>query len=185
MSASWDDIDKAWQTAEPAKAGGAAYDPIPEGTKVNLVITSQKPAYVGQNQTPCVKVVFECVDEAYADRKVWHDFWVTEANVKYLKRDLGILGWKGQKLSDLMREKDTSLMCLGANATVGVESYEKVLDSGEAVTRQKNTIQFFNETFTYVPKAEGKAAPAAAAAPKPPSLGLAEPPSPPQKKFAF
>lgn len=204
MTTSWEDIDKAWQNATPAAAGssGGNFEPIPEGTKVNLVVTDQKPKYVGGNQTPCCKVTFECADEAYADKKVWHDFWITGPNVDYLKRDLGVLGWKGDKLSDLMREEDNSLMALGANVTVGVETYEKVMDSGDTQVRHKNVIKFFNAPFQYVPKGEGQAAPPAkappkappagppkvppAGSPKAPPAGSPKPPgAPPQGKFKF
>ena len=146
MSGDLEDIDKAWVGAAPAPAGtGGAYDPLPAGTKAKLAITNQKPARVGQKNTAVCKVTFEVVEPAdFAGRRVWHDFWITAPNVPYLKRDLGILGWKGVKLSQLMEEPDASLINLGAAVELDVEDYT----DRDGNSKSKNIIKFFEAPFT-------------------------------------
>lgn len=171
-----DKLDAAFNSAEPAKGGGD-YTPIPEDTRVKLVIMNQKPANVGQRQTPVCKITCEVVEPAqYAPKKIWHDLWLTEANVKYLKRDLIVLGWpgltadgkpvQGYRITQLLQPNDASLMNLGAEVTVGIEVY-KVVDqrTGEEVPRTKNIIKCFNTTYKY--SGPPKALPAPQPAPAP------------------
>jgi hypothetical protein len=109
----------------------------------------QKFVQVGQKQTPVCKVTFEVVSpKEYAGErpsKIWHDFWMTVPNVSYLKRDLKILGWDGDRISILSQSDNASLIGLGADVTVGVEEYEN--KDGEK--RTKNTIKFFNAIYKH------------------------------------
>lgn len=144
------DLDKEFESSKAAEKGTGNFDPIPEDERVNAAIIDQNPAIVGAKETPCVKVTFEVMEGPYKKNRIWHDFWLTSPNVPYLKRDLEVLGWDG-KISDLINQGNTSLLCLGANVTVGVEAY--VDKSGN--NRKKNTIKFFNETYEYTPPEEG------------------------------
>lgn len=150
----WDMIDEMWADNEnvpPAEGGtgGGGWTVIPEGTKVKVVAMDQKYTEVGQKGTPVCKVTFEVVAPTqYAGPhpvKIWHDFWLTIPNVSYLKRDLEILGWQGEKLSILKQGDDGSMIGLGAEVTVGVEKYQDKHDE----TRTKNVIKFFNATYKH------------------------------------
>lgn len=153
MSNDLDSIDKAWTGATPAAPGGTGFEPLPAGTKAKVAVMNQKPARVGDKQTPVCKVTFEVVEPTeYAGRRVWHDFWITVPNVPYLKRDLAILGWKGGKVSALMEETDASLINLGAVIEVDVEEYT----DRDGNPRSKNVIRFFEAPYT--PPAPGEAA---------------------------
>jgi hypothetical protein len=150
----FDEIDKAFGQAEAAKPMSGGFTPLPEGTRVRLAVIDQRGARVGQNQTPVCKVTFEVMepaadfrgewDPSWKGRKVWHDLWITPANVSYLKRDLNFLGWTGKKVSALMDASDSSLMALGAEAVLGVESYE----DKNGNTAQKNVVRFFTGPWT-------------------------------------
>ena len=155
MATSYDDLDKAWTGATPAAPGATFAEPIPEGTKVKLAVVEQEFALIGAKATPDCKVVFEVMEGDFIGRKVWHDFWLTSGNAPYLKRDLGILGWKGDRLTQLTNPSDASLMCLGADVTLGVEEYT----DKNGIAKKKNVIKFFNENYIYKPKSDGAAKP--------------------------
>jgi hypothetical protein len=161
---SWDDLDKAFREATAAKAGTSNFDPIPEGAKVKLAVTKQEFKLVGANATPCSKVTFEVMEGEWIDRKVWHDFWLTGPNAPYLKRDLDTLGWDTAKnpISKLTDPADASLMCLGADVTLGIEEYT----GADGVTKRKNIIKFFNSKYVYTPPEKGAEKPAPPEAPK-------------------
>jgi hypothetical protein len=173
-----DRLEAAFAKAEPAKSGGD-YTPIPEDTRVKLVVINQKPAIVGAKQTPVCKITCEVVEPPqYAAKKIWHDFWLTEANAKYLKRDLIVLGWpgltpegklvQGYRVTQLLQPNDNSLINLGAEVTVGIEEYSAVnQQTGAEERRVKNTIKFFNSTYKY--SGPPKQKPAEAGTPPPPS----------------
>lgn len=163
MANPFDDLDAAWKNSEPAKAGGN-FEPLPEGTEVSAVVTKQEFRLIGQKATPCVKVTFEvteAVEPMHVGRLIWHDFWLTAPNAPYLKRDLGVLGWKGDRLSILTNPTDASLMQLGAKMKLGIEPYTDA--SGNQ--KSKNIIRFFNETYKYTPPAGGEKPASGAPAP--------------------
>jgi hypothetical protein len=160
MATSFDDLDKAWSGATPAAPGASFSEPLPDGVKVKLAVVEQEFVLVGAKATPDCKVTFEVMEAenpAHIGRKVWHDFWLTSGNAPYLKRDLGILNWKGDRLSQLTNPSDASLMCLGADVTLGIEEYS----DKNGIAKKKNVIKFFNENYIYKPKAEGAVAPPA------------------------
>lgn len=148
---SFDEIDKAFETTVPAAPmAGRDFSPLPEGSKVRLAVVNQQSAMVGANQTPVCKVTFEVMEPAgkewnpdWKGRKVWHDLWITPANVQYLKRDLTILGWTGKKVSALMDPADSSLMALGAEVVLGIEKYT----DKEGNEKSKNIIRFFTGSW--------------------------------------
>lgn len=141
MSDWLNDLDKKYEQAEAADAGSGNFDPIPEGKTVLVIAKEQKSDQVGEKGTPVCKVTFEVESpEEYAGKRIWHDFWLTENNFPYLKRDLGEkMGWTG-KPSQLMEASDASVIGLKALATVGVESY--VDKNGN--DRKKNIVKFFD-----------------------------------------
>lgn len=149
-------LDEAYAKAEAAKqgGGGGSFPPIPEGTHVKAVICDQKPAIVGEKQTAVCKVTFEVVEpEEYAGRRIFHDLWLTVKNAPYLKRDLTLLGWPGEKVTALMEESDSSLMCCGAELMTGeVEVYT----DKNGNERQKTTIAFLEKPFHYTPPQDSK-----------------------------
>lgn len=149
-----DQMDSDWGNTETAKSGDSGFAPIPEGTEVKAVIMDQTPSLVGEKETPVVKVVFEVVEPVeFKTKKIFHDLWVTLKNAPYLKRDLETLGWKGEKPSQLMDEKDKSLMMCGALIVTGpVEEYVS-----KGAKRKKTTISYFKETFEYTPPDEAAA----------------------------
>lgn len=168
-------LDAQFAGTEAASAGVGSFEVIPEDTKVAVIVKKQTGDMVGQNQTPVCKITFEVVAPAvYAKKKIWHDFWLTEANLKYLKRDLTTLGWQSppNKPTQLMQATDASLLNLGAQVTVGIEQYQaKDKQTGQLLfvpvdgqqvpdMRKKNVIKFFNAPY--------KAAPPAAPAPSMP-----------------
>lgn len=157
MATDFGDLDKAWSGATPAAPGSSFSEPMADGTKLKLAVVEQEYALIGGKATPDCKVTFEvmeCANPDYVGRKVWHDFWLTSGNAPYLKRDLGILGWKGDRISALTNPSDASLMCLGADVTLGIEDYT----DKHGIAKRKNVIKFFNENYIYKPKAEGAAA---------------------------
>lgn len=138
--AEFEDLDKLWKTTEPAPPGGSSFDPVPDGTEVAVIVTDQKFDRVGEKQTAVVKVTFEVAEpEQYRGKKVWHDFWLTSNNLKYLMRDLTLLGWRGLP-SQLMKSDDSSLIALAVRVVLGVEEYT----ARDGVTKKlKNTVAFF------------------------------------------
>jgi hypothetical protein len=174
-----DKLDAQFAGTDAAKRG--SFDPIPVDAKVKVVVKNQKGAIVGANQTKVCKVTFETVlPDQYAGKRIWHDFWLTDANLKYLKRDLITLGWlnpdgslpQGKLLSQLMSADNQSLIGLGAEVTVGQEPYSIVnQDTGQEEMRIKNTIKFFNSTYKYVPPPKDAGAPDTASPPDAPPTG--------------
>jgi hypothetical protein len=152
MATDFGDLDKAWSGATPAAPGANFSEPMAEGTKLKVAVVDQEFALIGGKATPDCKVTFEVMESVNPDhigRKVWHDFWLTSGNAPYLKRDLGTLGWKGTLISQLANPSDASLMCLGADVTLGIEEYT----DKNGIAKRKNVIKFFNENYIYKPKA--------------------------------
>lgn len=147
MSENWiDDLDNKFDQIEAAQRG--SFGVIPAKAKVRVRVTSQKFDYSRQKNTPGVKVVLEVGDGDYVGKKIWHDFWLTEKNLPYLKRDLATLGFTG-KLSTLAQETNTDLIGLGAEITVDVEEYEaQNKETGQYEKRQKNKVAFWNTHWT-------------------------------------
>ncbi len=141
-----DRLDKDYEEAEAADPGADSFDPIPDKTVVDVVVIEQKYDEVGENATSVCKATFEVTTEKYIKKRIWHDFWLTEPNLTYLKRDLGLIGWEGKKLSALMNKTDTSLLRCAASVTVGIEKFK----DRNGNDRTKNVIKYFNE------RADGK-----------------------------
>jgi hypothetical protein len=140
------DLDSMFERVEAAQKG--SFGVIPAKTKVKVKVIEQKFAYSSQKNTPGVKVVLEVGDGDYAGKRIWHDFWLTEKNLPFLKRDLATLGFDG-KLSTLASETCQSLIGLGAEVTVDVEEYEaKNKETGQYEKRQKNRVAFWNNHWS-------------------------------------
>lgn len=137
------DLDDAFDRAEAASKGSGG-GVIPDKTKVKVRVIEQKFFYSSQKNTPGVKVVLEVGEGDYGGRKIWHDFWLTEKNIPYLKRDLATLGFTG-KLSSLAQGASTDLIGMGAEITVAIEEYESQnKETGELEKRSKNRVAFWN-----------------------------------------
>lgn len=165
-----DEMDQAWAGTEAAAPGASQFGPLPRGAEVKVFVLEQNCARVGQNETAVCKVTFEVAEGEHVGKRIWHDFWVTMKNIGYLKRDLGILSWKGEKISQLMDPNDSSLMYCGALILAGAPEEYRDRDDNP---REKSTIYKFLENYEYTPSsaepsAEGNV-PAAA-----PAKGAAE-----------
>jgi hypothetical protein len=80
-------LGRAFAEAKAAEEFG----PLPAGEYVCRIIEGA--AMTGRtNGTPGYKLTFEVIEGEYAKRRIWHDIWLTEANVRYAKRDLAKLG---------------------------------------------------------------------------------------------
>lgn len=158
----WQELDKAWQTVEPAKeAGGWAL--VPDGTSCKLVIVDHKPHVTKKSagDSHSIETIFEVVEPAeFAGVRIWKYMGVSEKNLSYLKRDLTLLGWKGDKISSLMKTDDSSLIGKGCVAILGIEE-SSIPDktTGEIKQRKKNIIKVMKEPWT-MPRQEAQAGPA-------------------------
>lgn len=166
----WEDLDKAWGTVEPAKeAGGFAL--VPDGTSCKLVIIEQGP-HTKKKKTGdsySIKTIFEVVEPAeYAGVRVWQYFGISEKNLAYVKRDLNILGWKGDKISALMNADNSTLIGLGCLAVLGVDDEESIYidktTGEEKKSKKKNYIKVIKEGWR-MPRQEAQAQPGAPSEP--------------------
>jgi len=168
-----DALDKAFGEAKGKQLGG--FDIFPENTKVKAVIISQKSVQLGTEQTAAVDTEWEIMEPAEVKgiktkgKKIFgHKFWFTTKNIEYLKGNLITLDWPGtkdgRKVTSLLRNEDKSLIGLGAEIQLGVESYqEKDKQTKELVfeanpdrpgemrpkMRWKNIIKFITGPFKY------------------------------------
>lgn len=140
------ELDTLFERTEAASRG--SFGVIPDKTRVKVRVTSQKFDYSINKGTPGVKVVLEVAEGEYESKKIWHDFWLTEKNLPYLKRDLATLGYAG-KLTILAQESCVELIGLGAEITVTVEEYEaQNKETGELEKRSKNKVAFWNSHWS-------------------------------------
>jgi hypothetical protein len=79
-------LETAWDAAEPAKD----FAPLPAGEYVARIIDGAP--HAARTGTPGYKLTFEVLEGEYAERRFWHDLWLTESALPMTKRDLGKLG---------------------------------------------------------------------------------------------
>lgn len=82
-----DALQSAWDATEAAGEFGA----LPAGEYVAR-ITAGELENSKSNQTPGYKLTFRIIEGDFADRRFWHDIWLTEAALPMAKRDLLKLG---------------------------------------------------------------------------------------------
>lgn len=157
---SWQDLDKAWNTVEPAAEAGS-WKLVPDGTDCHLVVVDQKPHTKKKKEVTSysVEVVFEVVEpKEYAGVRIWRYFGLGQENLAYLKRDFTLLGWKGDKISALMNTDDSTLIGLGCLAVVGLEksSYADAT-TGETKEKTKNVIKVIREGWKMPPSSAAPA----------------------------
>ena len=157
---SWQDLDKAWNTTEPAAEAGS-WKLVPDGTDCHLVVVDQKPHTKKKkgSDSYSVEVVFEVVEpKEFAGVRIWRYFGLGKENLAYMKRDFNLLGWKGDKVSALMNADDSTLIGLGCLAVVGLEksSYADAT-TGEMKEKTKNIIKVIREGWK-MPVSQGQAA---------------------------
>jgi hypothetical protein len=66
------------------------FAPLPPGEYVCRVLSGE--LFNAKTGTPGYKLTFEVVKGEFADRRVWHDLWLTPQALPMSKRDLGKLG---------------------------------------------------------------------------------------------
>jgi len=158
---SWQDLDKAWNTVEPAAEAGS-WKLVPDGTDCHLVVVDQKPHTKKKKDgtsSYSVEVIFEVVEPVeFAGVRIWRYFGLGKENLAYMKRDFNLLGWKGDKVSALMNADDSTLIGLGCLAVVGLEkSTYADATTGEMKEKTKNIIKVIREGWK-MPVSQGQAA---------------------------
>lgn len=81
-----DNLKKAWDETEAA----GDFAPLPPGEYVCRVLAGE--LFNAKKGTPGYKLTFEVAEGDYADRRVWHDLWLTAQALPMSKRDLAKLG---------------------------------------------------------------------------------------------
>jgi hypothetical protein len=173
----YENLDEQFKKTEPAPQGG--FQVVPEGTECHLAIVDQAPhtTHKEAGDSLSLMVVFEVVlPEEYAGTRIWKYMGVSEKNLKYLKRDLGLIGWKGEKISPLMSKDNSDLIGLGCLAVLGIET-SGLFDNMTGVTRTKtkNVIKFIKEPWQMPHPQKAQARPGAGAS-APQAGGSDEPP---------
>jgi hypothetical protein len=73
--------------------------PVPPGWYV--AYAAEGALFTAGTGTPGYKVTFQIIEGEYKDRRCWLDIWLSEANKKNAKRDLGKLGIDCQEKLEL------------------------------------------------------------------------------------
>ena len=87
QSGQYEHLKKAWEKTIPADD----LTPLPAGEYLCRVIDG-KSFEAKVKGTPGHKFTFEVIEGDYADRRIWHDVWITEAALPLTMRDLAKLG---------------------------------------------------------------------------------------------
>ena len=80
-------INDIWDSVA---AAGDDFEPIPPGV-YRCVLTDGRVAE-SSTEKPCYRVEFTIVEGPHANRKLWHDCWLTRNAMHLAKRDLAKLG---------------------------------------------------------------------------------------------
>lgn len=87
------DADNLRQQWEDTKAADEFGDVLPPGEYIAHIITGELVSSRSKG-TPGYKLTFKVIEGEYANRRFWHDCWLTEAALPNAKRDLLKLGVK-------------------------------------------------------------------------------------------
>jgi hypothetical protein len=79
-------LRKSWDQTRAA----ADFTPLPSGEYVAHVIAGD--LFTSKGNTPGFKITFQVIEGEHANRRFWHDVWLTPAALPMAKRDLGKLG---------------------------------------------------------------------------------------------
>ena len=113
------ELDDEWNDTDAAQEG--ASEPLPEDDYELIVLDAEMAE--SQNGNVGLNVHFEVIKGEHEGRNVYHTFWLTKANLKYVKRDLGILGYEPESTSAILKAKP-KLMHKKVVARLGQETYE-------------------------------------------------------------
>lgn len=86
LQGNMESLKSAWQNT---KAAGD-FEPIPAGTYEARLMDGE--LFQSRHGTPGYKLTFEIAEGEYANRRCWHDLWLTPAAMPMTKRDLAKLG---------------------------------------------------------------------------------------------
>ena len=114
------EIDSEWRESEAAEEG--SFDPLPDDDYECMVIDAEMAK--SQNGNVGLNCQFEVIAGEHEGRYVYHTFWLTKANLKYVKRDLAIIGYVPETLSELPNKAKGKLMHKKVLMRVGQEEYE-------------------------------------------------------------
>jgi hypothetical protein len=96
-------LEAAWAGTQAA----SDFAPLPSGEYVARIIDGA--LCTSRKNTPGYKLTFEVIEGEHANRRFWHDVWLTEAALPMAKRDLGKLGIT--KLEQLERPCPLGIRC--------------------------------------------------------------------------
>jgi hypothetical protein len=81
------DFQRAWDETEPS----AGFETLPSGIYRCLIVAGQ--LFTSKmNATPGFKVEFQVIAGPFAERKIWHDIWLTDKALAMAKAELAKLG---------------------------------------------------------------------------------------------
>jgi hypothetical protein len=86
LNGEFDSLRNAWQNTEAA----GDFEPIPAGTYEARLMDGE--LFQSRHGTPGYKLTFVIAEGEYANRRCWHDLWLTPAAMPMTKRDLAKLG---------------------------------------------------------------------------------------------
>ncbi len=81
-----DTIKSAWQNTDAAED----FVPLPAGEYVAHIVNGE--LFNAKTGTSGYKLTFKVIEGEHADRRFWHEVWLTPAAIPMAKRDLGKLG---------------------------------------------------------------------------------------------
>jgi hypothetical protein len=79
-------LQQAWEKTEAADD----FAPLPSGEYICRVLSGE--LFNSKKKTPGYKLTFEVTEGEHADRRIWHDLWLTPQALPMSKRDLAKLG---------------------------------------------------------------------------------------------
>ena len=112
-------LDQDWQETEPAQEG--SFEPLPEADYELIVIDAEMAKSSAGNVG--LNVQFEVTQGDHEGRYVYHTFWLTKPNLKFVKRDLAILGYEPASVAEILKAKP-KLMHKKVVARLGQETYD-------------------------------------------------------------
>lgn len=124
MNDFWEELDKHWndkakkEAVEEANKSGS--EPLPEGT-YNLTVKEWTIGRSKNKGTPGLNMEFVVADGPHKNRRVWHNFWLTEKNLAFVGRDLNYL--TGRMFTQFSELKTFDFKGLYVTAKVKHEEY--------------------------------------------------------------
>ncbi len=116
----WNELDDHWKEGGEEEADEQEFSLLPEGS-YDVRIAKWHFMESADKKTPGMNVEFDVIGQG--NRKLWHTFWLTPANLPYVLRDVRVItGNRVTKPSDL---QDVNFEGCVVNVAVKHETYNE------------------------------------------------------------